>query len=220
MLFRSDDPEGVAAGKKGEPVKNLFWADLFAYAYRLNGDGKYLELARQTFRDAMFYYAAHGSRYINPKYRSKISFIDNMFSNSETKVHGWIARTNQVYLNTEYLIMQNKTTTVLTKTSPDLTIPADSDALVYGTEASNQIVVESGGKAELINFPGQNIIQIQADSSFFTITRSGTVVFFKGSDGTFLKIPATTDEQVIVFLDKTLVLQINNDQIFLGDQKI
>ncbi len=219
-VWKENDPEGVAAGKKGEPVKNLFWADLFAYAYRLTGDGKYLELARQTFRDAMFYYAAHGSKYINPSYRSKISFIDNMFSNSETKVHGWIGRTNQVYLNTEYLILQNKIHSVLTETSPNYTISAGNDARVYGTDSSNHIVVESGAKAELINFPGQNIIQIQADSSFFTIARSGTVVSFTGSDGTFLKIPATTDEQVIVFFDKTLVLQINNNQVFLGDQKI
>ena len=144
-----------------------------------------------------------------------------MFSGSETKVHGWIGRTNQVYLNTEYAHMPDKTTTVLTNTSPDLTVNPDSDVVVYGTSSSNRIIIEPGARTELMNFSGQNIIQIQAEFELFTISRSGTVVtFMQPSDGTVLKIPATTDKQAIVFSDRTLTLQINNNQVFLGNQSI
>jgi len=219
--WQKEDPDSSISGSRGEPVKNLFWADLFAYAYRLSGDMEYLEWAKKTFRDAMFYYTAKGSRYINPSTRSLISFRDNMFSGSETKVHGWIGRTNQVYLNTEYAHMPDKTTTVLTNTSPDLTVNPDSDVVVYGTSSSNRIIIEPGARTELMNFSGQNIIQIQAEFELFTISRSGTVVtFMQPSDGTVLKIPATTDKQAIVFSDRTLTLQINNNQVFLGNQSI
>jgi len=102
-IWLADDPEGVREGKKGEVVKDIFWADLFAYAYRLTGDQVYLEWARKCFRDGMFYYTAGGSKYFDPKWRAKISFKDGMFSGSETKVHGWLGCTGQVYLNTEYI---------------------------------------------------------------------------------------------------------------------
>ncbi|MDO3379754.1 glycoside hydrolase family 127 protein [Geoalkalibacter halelectricus] len=90
--------------KKGEPIKNVFWADLLAYAYHLTGEVDYLHWARHVFRDAMFYYTIGGNRYIDPTRRSRISFIDGMFASSETKAHGWIGRTNQVYLHTEYTL--------------------------------------------------------------------------------------------------------------------
>lgn len=94
-------------GKKPEKleiVKTAFFADLFAYAYRLSGKQAYLDLARQSFRDTAFYYAAPSGTYLKPSYRSRVGFLDSMFSNSETKVHGWLGRTNQIYLNTEWLL--------------------------------------------------------------------------------------------------------------------
>lgn len=91
---------------KGEPVKNLFWADLFSYAFRITKESKYLEWARQAFRDGMFYYTMLGGTYVDPSSRARIGFIDGGFPNSESKVHGWMGRTNQVYLNTEYELLK------------------------------------------------------------------------------------------------------------------
>jgi uncharacterized protein (TIGR02145 family) len=109
-------------------------------------------------------------------------------------------------------------TTILSNASPDHTVTSGSDEQVYGTSASNQIVLESGAKAELINFPGQNSIQIQSSLNLFTVSRSGTVVTFQGADGTVLKIPATTDIQIIEFSDiGPLTLSIHNGQVMLGD---
>jgi hypothetical protein len=105
-------------------------------------------------------------------------------------------------------------TAILTSTSPNHTIATGSDEQVYGTSTSNQITLESGSKAELINFPGNNTIRIQSDGDNFTVFRSGTVVTFQGTDGTLLKIPASTSVQTIEFnggLAQDLV--INNGQV-------
>jgi hypothetical protein len=76
---------------------------LFAYVYGLTGNSEYLDWARKSFRDGMFYYA-QTNQYINPNTRSRIGFIEGTFPGSHTKVHGWIGRTNQVYLYTEWLL--------------------------------------------------------------------------------------------------------------------
>jgi hypothetical protein len=112
-------------------------------------------------------------------------------------------------------------TTVLSNASPNHTVTSGSDEQVYGTSASNQITIESGAKAELINFPGQNSIQIQSSLNLFTVSRSGTVVTFQGADGTVLKIPATTSVQTVDFSDQELlILNIHNGQVMLDDQVI
>jgi uncharacterized protein (TIGR02145 family) len=110
---------------------------------------------------------------------------------------------------------------MLTKSSPNLTVAAGSQASVYGTAAANDITLESGAKAELINFPGQNSIEFQSDSNLFTVSRSGTIVTFEGSDGTELMIPATDSVQTISFADSApLILSIHNNQVMLDDQVI
>ena len=116
-------------------------------------------------------------------------------------------------------VIQN-TALVLTDILPDATITAESAVRVYGTASSNQITLESGAEAELINFPGSNAIIIQSDSSLFTVSRSGATVTFEGSDGTVLKIPATTSVQSIAFTDQTLMLSIYNNKVMLDDQEI
>lgn len=110
--------------------------------------------------------------------------------------------------------------TVLTDTSPNLTINAGTDALVYGTESSNQITLESSAEATLINFPGSNTITIQSNSGLFTVSCSGAYVTFEGTDNTVLKIPATTASQTIVFDDATTSLIIDSGQIMLGGQTV
>jgi hypothetical protein len=111
--------------------------------------------------------------------------------------------------------------TILTNTNPNHTIRSGSDEKVYGTSVSSQITLESGAKAELINFPGQNVIEIRSSSDLFNIFRSGTVVTFEGPDGTVLKIPATSSVQTVYFSDKiSLPLRIHNGQVMLGEQVV
>jgi len=113
-----------------------------------------------------------------------------------------------------------KETVVLTAGSGETTISADSDVLVYGTSSSDRIILESGARAELINFPGDNEIGLESMSDLFTVSRSGTIVSFQGTDGTSLKIPATSADQTIQFSDRSLQLTIQNNRIFLGDQEV
>ncbi|SLM29950.1 hypothetical protein MTBBW1_2030040 [Desulfamplus magnetovallimortis] len=109
---------------------------------------------------------------------------------------------------------------VLTNTSPDTTITQGQSIKVYGTSGSNHISLESGAEAQLLNFPGNNRITFGADSTAFTVSRSGATVIFEGNDGTYLKMPATRTEQTIEFSDSTLVLRIAYDQVMLGWQVI
>jgi hypothetical protein len=76
-------------------------------------------------------------------------------------------------------------------------LPADTTTVVYGSSGQNRLYLESGAAAELINFPGSNLIEFESDALLFEVSRSGTVVTFEGSDGTILKIPATSQEQTI-----------------------
>jgi uncharacterized protein (TIGR02145 family) len=111
--------------------------------------------------------------------------------------------------------------TILSNTSPNHTITSGSNEKIYGTSASNQIILEGGAKTELINFPGQNSIQIQSSSELFTVSRSGTIVTLEGSDGTILMIPATHSVQTIDFSDRTsMTLSIHNNQVMLDDQVV
>jgi hypothetical protein len=99
-LWVAEDPDCKVRGCRGEVLKDIFWADLFAYTYSLTNNLEYLDWARRNFKDAMFYYAS-SSGYQNRDARSRISYIDGMFPNSNTKVHGLIGRSNQIYLYIE-----------------------------------------------------------------------------------------------------------------------
>jgi hypothetical protein len=118
-------------------------------------------------------------------------------------------------------ILCQASVTILSNSSPNHTVTSGSDEQIYGTSASNQITIESGAKAELINFPGQNVIQIQPSSDSFTVFRSGTIATFQDDSGTLLRIPATTDPQTIEFADQdVLTLSIHNGQVMLDDRVI
>jgi hypothetical protein len=95
----------------------------------------------------------------------------------------------------------NDPVNILTKNDPDIIIYPGNMVTVYGTSDKNHIILESGAKAELINFPGNNSIQIQSEPGFFTAHRSGTIVILEGVDGTVCKVPATTAVQTIMFGD-------------------
>ena len=105
-LWVQEDPDGTVRNVRGEIVKNFFWPDVFAYVYHITGHKEYLDWARKSFKDAVFYYAQTGSQYLDPNVRSAVSFMDSQFPNSHTKVHGWIGRTNQVYLFTEWRLSE------------------------------------------------------------------------------------------------------------------
>ncbi len=92
---------------------------------------------------------------------------------------------------------------------------------VYGNSNNNVLTLDSGASVKLLNFPGNNAIHIESDSSFFTVSRSGATVTFEGSDGTLLKMPATADIQIITFNDNvSLELVIKNNQVMMGNQVI
>jgi uncharacterized protein (TIGR02145 family) len=110
---------------------------------------------------------------------------------------------------------------ILSKSSPNLTVSAGSQASVYGTAVANDITLESGAKADLVNFPGSNSIKFQSDSNLFTVSRSGSIVTFQGSDGTELKMPATDSVQTISFAAREpLTLSLYQGQVMLDDQVI
>ena len=102
------------------------------------------------------------------------------------------------------------------------TLPTGSATQVYGSVGSNNIVLESGAGAKFQNFPGENTITIKADSSLFTVSRSGSTVTIKDTytDGTILSIPATTTVQTITFNDSSYELFIDADTIYLGQTAI
>ncbi len=103
----------------GETALKVFWPDFFAYVYTLTNDPVYLGKARQCFKDGMLYFGLGAATlyssadgyylsegYINTNSRSVVSFIEPVFPNSRTKVHGYIGRTNQTYLNIEWKLLQ------------------------------------------------------------------------------------------------------------------
>jgi hypothetical protein len=132
-MWIEEDPDGSIRMSSEYPKKvhlggassilTLFWADYFAYAYQLTNNSEYLELSRKCFRDMMFYYISP-TEYVNPEYRSMIAFKDNMFVNVHTKVHGWIGRTNQVYLHTEWQLQQGELQ-IVTSSLPNGTVSQD-----------------------------------------------------------------------------------------------
>ncbi|MCA1786397.1 MAG: hypothetical protein LC657_10505, partial [Desulfobacteraceae bacterium] len=109
---------------------------------------------------------------------------------------------------------------ILSGTAANHTVHAGKNEIVYGSSASDNILIEKGAKAELLNASGQNTIQIGSRAFLFTVSRSGASVLFSGSDGTSLKIPATRTAQTLIFSDKTVTLAIDGNQVKLENQVI
>jgi hypothetical protein len=108
--------------------------------------------------------------------------------------------------------------TVLSSSSPFHV--SSGSARIYGSSDNNHIIIEPGTNTRIIHFPGNNHIQINADSHLFTIACSGTVVTFQDSEGTVLKIPASTSSQMIEFNDSSQDLVITNNKVMLGGQVV
>ncbi|MCP4116557.1 MAG: hypothetical protein GY737_14320 [Desulfobacteraceae bacterium] len=107
----------------------------------------------------------------------------------------------------------------LTDSSP-ITLRSKSATHVYGCQGANNIIMEKGAGAKLINFPGSNTITIQSDTTLFSVYRSGATVTFQGTDGTLLIMPATTTPQSIIFNDKSLDLKIDSGSVMLDNQVV
>lgn len=108
---------------------------------------------------------------------------------------------------------------VLTETSPNAHITS-GQATIYGSPGTNQVTVEPGTHTQLLNVQGHNVIRINSDSSLFSFTRSGAYVSLQGQDGTFVKIPATSIAQALIFNDVRQDLVIVNGQILIGSQTV
>ncbi|MBF0230175.1 MAG: hypothetical protein HQK63_11415 [Desulfamplus sp.] len=109
---------------------------------------------------------------------------------------------------------------ILTDANPDTIITTGTTATVYGTSGANHVTIESGANVKLVNFPGSNTITIKSDSNNFTVSRSGAMVTFQGADGTYLKMPATIKEQIVIFNDTSFILFINDKKVKLNGTDI
>jgi RNase P/RNase MRP subunit p29 len=109
---------------------------------------------------------------------------------------------------------------VLTADTTDTIIHSGESVNVYGTAGDDHITLESGARAKLTHFRGNNTITIESDSGGFTVCRSGARVTFEGNDGTLLKIPATRSLQTIEFNDEAFSLTIESRAVLLGGQRV
>ncbi len=125
----------------------------------------------------------------------------------------------------EWVFQQIKLTNppiiVLTDSSPT-TIYSGSDVRVYGCNSGfNNLNIQSGARVKLINFPGNNLINIKASSSLFSVSRSGaTVTLNEPNNGTIINMPATASVQFITFENLTTILQIQSNKVMLGKQEV
>lgn len=85
-----------------DPIRNLFFANLFGYLYLQTHDQAHLDLARQLFCDSIFWYQAGADAHVDPASRSAISMLPRQYPGSYTKIHGWTGRSHQVYLHAEW----------------------------------------------------------------------------------------------------------------------
>lgn len=113
-----------------------------------------------------------------------------------------------------------KAPVVLTDSAPT-TVFSWNDINVYGCYGINNITIQSGARARLFNFTGVNLVIIQANSSLFSVSRSGATVTFKDIiNGTNVVIPATNSIQLIAFNNLTAILKIESNKVMFGKQEI
>lgn len=108
---------------------------------------------------------------------------------------------------------------VLTDSSQPLNLSV-GDYTVYGSPGGNIINLESGCRVQCLHFTGSNQINIDEASSQFNVYRSGANVILSSDAGTFVKLPATTTPQSIIFQDATLQLVTTSERIMIGEQEV
>lgn len=198
-----------------QPIGMFFFtqADRQTFGWFFTGSLIFIVLLFITF-------AAYAAT-VNYSYDQAGRLTEATFNNNEKKIsYTYDNAGNMILKEIIADITTDQDIFILTDTTPEALITAGRTARVHGTRGANYITLESGAEAELINFPGNNIVTIHSDSSLFTISRSGAAVTFEGSDGTVLKMPATALIQMIIFNDKNLELVIDSNQVMLGSQVI
>jgi len=100
---------------------------------------------------------------------------------------------------------------------PNCTVYSGNEITIYGTSRANQITIENGADANLMNTPGSNQIIVEGEFDQFDVIRSGATLRFQDNqNSTYLKLPATLTSQTIQFNDTTKILWIDNGQVTLG----
>ncbi|SLM27718.1 exported hypothetical protein [Desulfamplus magnetovallimortis] len=100
------------------------------------------------------------------------------------------------------------------------TVDSGTTMVVYGTTGVNNLVIESGARAKLINFPGANVITVRGNSSDFIHSRSGAMVTLQDAETTLLVLPATLVSQTIIFDDQPMELIIDSGTVMLDSQVV
>lgn len=132
--------------------------------------------------------------------------------------------TAQVSFTDEPIIELPETVTsykVLTDNSLPLNIIKGQYVQVFGSAGVNTINVESGGRVECRNFVGSNVVNIEDNSSDFTVYRSGAAVYLKNSTtGTLIRIPATSTVQQLCFADGCYNLVISGGKVTIDIKEV
>jgi hypothetical protein len=202
----SDDEETLAIGAKG--AKKVFfysqtstgWKNTYSVESFGNGSGFSFGQSVATTNTALVVG--------DPNHSYDINGQDSLRSAGAAYFF------NSIYLPStieEYLTLTD---------SASKTLTSGLVTHVYGCSGINNIIIQSGAGAKLFNMPGKNTITIEADSSIFTVSRSGAYVTFEGTDKTTLKIPATLETQTIIFNDGSWSLIIDSGKVMLGNQEI
>ena len=110
---------------------------------------------------------------------------------------------------------------VLTPQFNELSILNGQNVKVFGCNAVCTLNVRSGGNVHCFNFINSNEINIEEESTRFTVHRSGAMVTLENDDiGTFIKIPATLTSQNIFFENSPRILVISSGNVMLGSQVV
>jgi len=110
---------------------------------------------------------------------------------------------------------------ILGDNSPGCLIPSGSYIKVFGSAGVNSVNLQSGGRVECTNFPGDNTINIQESADEFTVKRLGAMVYLQNAtSGTMLKIPATKTPQTLTFTNGSFILVITDSRIQLGIKEV
>lgn len=95
-----------------------------------------------------------------------------------------------------------------------------STTQVFGSSGINNLFLESGSRAILSSFAGNNVIYVNADSGLFEVSRSGAGVVFDGRDGTLFSVHSSVEPQTIVFSDGACNLVISGGAVMLNTQAV
>ncbi len=110
---------------------------------------------------------------------------------------------------------------ILTDQSGLFTIQYGEYVKVIGSAGINTIYLESGARVECLNFAGANVVDIEDAASYFTVYRSGAMVYLESAaTGTRIKIAVNSTEQTLRFADGTSTLRISDGKVKIGEQEI